>query len=58
MSGDTWDHWSKAIDEGKFESVEILDVVVDKQTNVFTKCIAVDDKNRTYPAEVIFTLST
>lgn len=56
MSGDTWDHWSKAIDEGKFESVEILDVVVDKQTNVFTKCIAVDDKNITYPAEVIFTL--
>lgn len=56
MSGDTWDHWSKAIDEGKFESVEILDVVVDKQTNVFTKCIAVDNKKRTYPAEVVFTM--
>lgn len=56
MSGNTWRHWSKAINEGKFESVEILDIVVGNQTNVITKCIAVDAKNRTYPAEIVFTM--
>lgn len=56
MSDGTWDHWSKAINEGMLESVEILDITTDKQTNVITKCIAVDDKKMTYPAEVVFTL--
>lgn len=56
MSGDTWNHWSKAINEGRFESVEIQDISVGEQTNVSTKCIAVDSKNRAYPAEVVFTM--
>ena len=56
MSGDTWSHWSKALNEGKLESVEILDITTDKQTNVISKCVAVDSKNRSYPAEVVFTL--
>ena len=56
MSGNTWNHWSKAINEGRFESVEILDITVGNQTNVIAKCVAVDSKNRTYPAEVVFTM--
>ena len=56
MSGGTWKHWSKAINEGRFESVEIMDISVGDQTNVITKCVAVDSKNRAYPAEVVFTM--
>lgn len=56
MSGKSWPHWSKLINKARLESVEILDIVAGKQTNVVTKCIAIDAKKRCYPAEVVFTM--
>ena len=56
MSGDTWNHWAKSMNEGRFESVEILAITTENQTNVTTRCIAIDDKKRVYPARVVFTV--
>ena len=56
MSGESWLHWSKVIDNGRLESIEIIEFVADKLTNVVAKCIAVDSKNRSYPAVVVFTI--
>lgn len=56
MSGKSWPHWSKLINKGRLESVEILDIVADRQTNVVAKCVATDARRRCYPAEVVFTM--
>lgn len=56
MSGESWPHWSKVIDRGRLESIEIMEFGADMLTNVVTKCIAVDSNNRYYPAVVVFTI--
>lgn len=56
LSGNTWSYWKKTINEGMVGSIEILDICIDTETNVVTKCVAIDCNKRSYPAEVVFTM--
>ena len=56
LSGNTWDYWKGTIDEGKFASIEILDIRMRPATNVVTRCVAVGEDGISYPAEVVFTM--
>ena len=57
LSGKTWKHWSRAInDGGVLESIEVLSINADSRTNVVTKCTVVDDGSSTNSMEVIFAM--
>ena len=56
LSGNTWSYWKETLNEGILGSMEILDICIDTETNVVTKCVAIDSNKRSYPAEVVFTM--
>ena len=55
MAGSEWERFSRGINHKiKIEKIEIVDITIDKSTNVVTKVIEVSPQNESFSAEVIF----